>query len=381
MMRLSWRRIAGLAFTYVLPLALTLFVMTVLVPSRMAGGARGPLATLAWLGDEHPVLLAIGLLTLFTETAKYWRRRWLPTAGGREIGVRFVVVLAALLAATFLVRADVVEVLRVSSSSMVPTLNVGDRLVVDKRAYGLRVPFAGTVGVRTPRRGDVVVFHSQAGWGDDARLLVKRVIGLPGDVVAFRGGSPVINGWFVPSCDAGPFLATAGPQSIRGRIAIEYLEDRTYLTVRTPLDESAFAAYKVKPGELFVMGDDRGLSRDSRVWNDGHGAGVNVADITGRVSRLAVGGHQDGTLDLRSLLAPLGLRVRARGIDLTDTEARLAACLRERPATTWPPTAGSQPVADGTGGVDRALLDRVGQADGPARIEGGHRDEQRGAGQ
>jgi signal peptidase I len=240
------------------------------------------------------------------------------------------------------IRASVLEIYRVVSPSMVPTLNVGDRLLVNRLAYGLRIPFSDhIVRARPPRRGDVIVFPSEAaggGAGAGPRWLVKRVLGLPGDVVAFRNGSPIVNGWVVPACDTGPFVSTAGTTVVRGRLAVELLEDRAYLTVRVPLDETRLSDYRVPPGEVFVIGDDRGLSSDSRAWNQGRGGSVRISSVVGRVSRLAVGGFRDGRLDLSSVLAPLGRHVREPNVDVGKTEENIGGCLAaRRPPSTWPP--------------------------------------------
>jgi signal peptidase I len=214
----------------------------------------------------------------------------------------------------------------------VPTLSDGDRVLVNRLAYGLRIPFSNRiVGGELPRRGDVIVFAG------DRSAMVKRVLGLPGDVVAFRDGSPIINGWPVPACDAGPFVTLSAGAAVRGRLTVEFLDGSAYLTIRTPFDDAAFPGYQVLPGELFVLGDDRGLSRDSRSWNGGRGGGVRLADVRGRVSRLAVGRLPDGRLDLARLLAPLGPRIRAPKIDLRETEALVAACLARPPGVTHPP--------------------------------------------
>ncbi len=339
---------------FVVPLAATLAVIHFLVPTRMAGGASGWWAWIARAGDEHPLLLGLALFLMFSATAKHWRRHlvrgdaWDARTGsgadatrGSARRLHFAALLGAVALGALGIRARVVELYRVISPSMVPTLNVGDRLVVNRLAYGLRLPFSErVVRARAPRRGDVIVFPSEAAGGDGTgpKALVKRVMGLPGDVVAFRNGVPFVNGWVVPSCDAGPFVSTAGTTTVRGRLAVELLEDRTYLTVRMPLDETQLDDYRVPPGEVFVMGDDRGQSNDSRAWNNGRGGSVPIRSIIGRVSRLAVGSLRDGRLDLAQLFAPLGHRVREPRVDLAKTDEHIARCLASpRPPSTSPP--------------------------------------------
>jgi len=87
----------------------------------------------------------------------------------------------------------------------------------------------------------------------------------------------------------------------------------------------------VMPGEVFVIGDDRGMSSDSRVWNEGHGGGLPVEAITGRVSRILAGGRRDGHVDGATLLKPLLPRVREAGVDPVQTAERIDACLKRGP--------------------------------------------------
>jgi signal peptidase I len=317
-----------------------------LIPSRMDGGSAGLSALAARLGDEHPLALGLGLFLLYAETVKYWWRRHDRGHDGREFLSRsFLAALSIVVLLALFVRTSLVEITRVVGPSMVPTLNPRDRLLVDRLAYGLKLPLSKHVLRSTPpRRGDVIVFpHDPASDDrsspDEPNVLVKRVLGLPGDVVAFDRGTASINGWTLPVCDAGPFAITSGTLTVRGRLVVEFLEDRAYLTVRAPADETTFAAFRVPPREVFVVGDDRALSRDSRAWNHGHGGGVPVERISGRVSRLAVAALRDGRFDVRHLFAPLGPTVREPDIDLRQTEENIAACLHGASRSTWPPPA------------------------------------------
>src|SRR5918993_479608 len=141
--------------------------------------------------------------------------------------VEFLVILAVAFALVFgVVRPFVLEAFRIPSESMVPTLEVGDRVFVNKFIYR----FA------EPERGDVVVFES-VGEGDDQKL-IKRVVGVGGDEIEVRNGTLLVNG-----------------------------EDREepYLNRNSPFNDS-YGPSEVPEGHVFVMGDNRANSADSRVF-------------------------------------------------------------------------------------------------------------------
>ena len=325
--------------------------MRSLWPTPMEGATSGIAAVVVNAVDAYPLLFGIVLFLLFLATSQYWlqwaqqRFSWLTTTAHVSPAVpsrlRGAIALVSCAALALFVRASLVCTYRVVSPSMVPTLNVGDRVVVNQIAYGLRAPIGHHAWTATlPHRGDIVVFRDDGthNAGVGPKVLVKRVIGLPGDFVAFREGAAWVNGWAVPSCDAGPFVTAVGPLTIRGRLAVEFLEDHAYLTLRTPLDEEIFRGYRVPDGEIFVVGDDRGMSSDSRVWNEGRGAGVAVDRIVGRVSRLAIATTPEGRPDVTRLFAALRLGVRQPDVDLAKTEQRISSCLTTRPLSA-PPTA------------------------------------------
>ena len=333
------------------PAVVSTLIVRYAVPSRLAGAGGGVTGFLASLGDRHPLFLGVAIFLAISEAGRYWVKRLRPEAqpsGAAEFTAksagRILGALAAVVVLAFVMRSSFVATYRVIGPSMLPTLEIGDRVLVNRLAYGLVPPLSkARIGAKAPQRGDLVVFraHGLAGTQiDEVQTVVKRVLGLPGDRLSFEDGDLHINGWMVPYCDAGPYIKVDGRLFVQGRLTVEYLGDKTYLVVRNAREPS-YVGYTVKPGEVYVVGDDRGLSSDSRLWNDRRGTGLPVNMIEGRVSRVLFGARPDGRLDLSRVLAPpLDLKVRVPGIDMRKTDERIGSCLSRRPAVTSPPSTG-----------------------------------------
>jgi len=179
------------------------------------------------------------------------------------------------------VRSVVADWNDVPTGSMNPTIVEGDRIFVNKMAYGLRVPFTEwrLIDFAEPKRGEIVVFFSP----DDGIRMVKRVIGLPGDTIELRHNRLIINGEPV---SYGPYAAHLGRTSVVGRSARQYTADEVidgqiHAIIQTAGNHARrnFGPFKVSDDQYFVMGDNRDNSRDSR-W---FGA-VDRDSIVGRVS-------------------------------------------------------------------------------------------------
>jgi signal peptidase I len=134
---------------------------------------------------------------------------------------------------------------------MEPTLAVEDRLAVNKSAYGLRIPLTRTWLTETePTRGDVVVFDSPA----DGRTMVKRLVGLPGDRIAFDGEHLLLNGVRVAQSHT--------PEGGR----IEHLPGLAHPLHPEPDQGPPMVEVEVPARHYLMLGDHRGNSADSRVW-------------------------------------------------------------------------------------------------------------------
>ncbi len=247
------------------------------------------------------------------------------------------------------IRAKVVQTYEVTSASMLPTLEPLDRIAGSKVAYA----FGSSV-----QRGDVIVFQTSAvaltSVAGLPLVLTKRVVGLAGDSIAMNGSAPVINGWEVPGCEAGDYLALPSDPSgkaLEAPLFVEFLGDRAYLTLRGPA--SAFrGTYVVKPGEVFVLGDNRGNSLDSRAYNRATGGGVPVEAIEARARWFLAGTHRSGEPDLGRFLRPIddGAAVlRVEGLDAGSLAGTVARCLRDRPQRTVPPPPGEGLAAQDSG--------------------------------
>jgi signal peptidase I len=230
---------------------------------------------------------ALFLLILLALTGAVWalEAAWLRGRRGAEAQqpwwVEYSVSFFPVILIVFLLRSFLVEPFKIPSGSMIPTLLVGDFILVNKYVYGIRIPVWNrkVIEVARPERGDVMVFRYPV---DPSLDYIKRVVGLPGDRVEYRGGRLRINGEPVPLRRAEDYLWKE-----RMQFSARYLERLGAAEHEILVDEEspAFAApgrafphaanchynidglsCSVPAGHYFVMGDNRDNSSDSRVW-------------------------------------------------------------------------------------------------------------------
>lgn len=188
----------------------------------------------------------------------------------------------------FVLRSFIVEPFQIPSSSMVPTLEVGDYILVNKYTYGIRLPVIRTkvLALNEPKLGDVVVFFPPH---MNDTYFIKRVVGLPGDTVVYRNKRIFVNGEMVER----ELVGDQPAQNSRSVMGLEALGESEYLMqVDTRRPSNDFSVV-VKPGHYFMMGDNRDNSSDSRVWGQ-----VSEKDIVGKA--FAIWMHWDTLLSIPS---------------------------------------------------------------------------------
>lgn len=185
----------------------------------------------------------------------------------------FPVVLVVLVLRSFLF-----EPFRIPSGSMMPTLLVGDFILVNKFAYGVRLPVLNTkvIEIGAPKRGDIVVFRFPK---DPTVDYIKRVVGLPGDRVGYYHKQIFLNGVPVEAESRGLYEGGTQGESMTGEsVRFEHLGEVNHqILVRAEEPSAREGEFVVPEGHFFVMGDNRDNSNDSRFWG-----AVPEANLVGR---------------------------------------------------------------------------------------------------
>ncbi|MEO8418594.1 MAG: signal peptidase I [Methylophilaceae bacterium] len=210
------------------------------------------------------VILAItGLIWLLDSL--FWRKK---RAAGRTdpVLVEYSKSFFPVILVVFLIRSFVAEPFKIPSGSMMPTLLAGDFILVNKFTYGLRVPILNNtfLEVGHPQRGDVFVFHYPP---DPSLDYIKRVVGLPGDKIAYRDKQLYINGQKLDVSFADDYQYVAsGLNMVNAKRYKEQLGAHKHDILIEDNSITIDGEVEVPAGHYFAMGDNRDNSKDSRVW-------------------------------------------------------------------------------------------------------------------
>ncbi|MDP3517357.1 MAG: signal peptidase I [Pseudohongiella sp.] len=192
-----------------------------------------------------------------------------------------------------MLRSFVIEPFQIPSGSMIPTLEVGDFILVNKYHYGLRLPVVGTkiMENNSPQRGEVMVFIPP----HDPRYFIKRVVGLPGDRIEYENKILRINGEQLEVDIVDEIMIETGSGMRSGILFNEQLGVSNHQTqiVSSDTRGSSRTSWIVPPGHYFMMGDNRDNSADSRVWGP-----VPEENIVGKA--IAVWMHKEPGFNLPS---------------------------------------------------------------------------------
>ncbi|MBJ6766028.1 signal peptidase I [Myxococcaceae bacterium JPH2] len=261
---------------------------------------------------DHADTLRAEVKVLDGLATELWGAQRRPFAGSFLVGIAKALFIA------LLIRTVIIEPYRIPSGSMLPTLQLGDQVFINKFIYGVRIPLLNVVPfriVRAPARGDVIVFNNPV---DTSTDLIKRVVGVPGDTVEFVDDGVVINGQPQPREleSANSVVHNRAEESgawFEEHLVLyrEHLSGVTHAALQNPVRPPARAhegPYVVPEGHVFVAGDNRDNSLDSRYGLGGPVVPAYVPDghIKGKAMIVWLSWGYDGLLS--SLFKGTGLR-------------------------------------------------------------------------
>jgi signal peptidase I len=236
------------------------------------------LAVLVWIimtvGIEAALVLATALSGVVWLLDRFWLRKARPSEVHEPLTIEYARSFFPIFLIVLLLRSFLVEPFRIPSGSMMPTLLVGDFILVNKFAFGLRLPVTKTKILENgaPERGDVVVFRFPRNPRTD---YIKRVVALPGDKVSYKNKTLHINGEPMPVATVGPYQPVGSGMRATGSIeGVEHLGNLEHSILVNPFvpdfsRNCTFLGHKevtVPADNFFVMGDNRDDSNDGRCW-------------------------------------------------------------------------------------------------------------------
>jgi signal peptidase I len=231
------------------------------------------------------LFLLLVLTGVVTALDRFWLRKRRPAEARVPWWIEYPVSFFPVILIVFLLRSFLVEPFKIPSGSMLPTLLIGDFILVNKYTYGIRLPVVNVkvLDISQPERGEVMVFRYPKNTSVD---YIKRVIGIPGDVIEYTDKRLQVNGKPVPATPDGTFHdIEPGLHMVQFQRLRETLGSHEYYTLarteRPPINLSDVERFphrddcvyndrgftcKVPAGHYFMMGDNRDSSSDSRYW-------------------------------------------------------------------------------------------------------------------
>ena len=232
----------------------------IMVIALLISGVIWLLDAKLWKGARHARAEALRSASGEFDVNEYERIKREPTLV--EYARSFFPVILLVL----ILRSFMMEPFRIPSGSMMPTLLVGDFIMVNKYSYGLRLPVTHqkllTIG--SPERGDVAVFRFPK---DPSIDYIKRIVGLPGDVIAYAGKQLTINGKPASQELLYTYQGVGAGFNMSGNHYVsEQIDELTHHILIDPNKASQVGELTVPDGHYFVLGDNRDNSNDSRFW-------------------------------------------------------------------------------------------------------------------